>query len=139
MGQSDCKQKVTRAQVDNPYQRNIGADSYKNRQFDGGRVAVDQYTGKNVYYSERGIQKTRNDPRHYTTKTTSNIDHVTPIDVLIERYGDSVPTEDLKRIANADYNLVLTNEALNKQKGGLTNLGIRDVSWGRGVYKRVRY
>ena len=114
--------KIERSQVDNPYQRNLSPDSFKNRSFDGGRITTDAYTGKQVYYSANGVSRSGNDARHYTTKTTSNVDHVTPIDVLIERYGDKIPVEDLKIIANSDYNLAITNEALNKQKGGMTNL-----------------
>lgn len=114
--------KIERSQVDNPYQRNLSPDSFKNRSFDGGRITTDAYTGKQVYYSANGVSHSGKDARHYTTKTTSNVDHITPIDVLIERYGDKIPVEDLKIIANSDYNLAITNEALNKQKGGMTNL-----------------
>lgn len=113
---------VTRSQVDNPYKRNIAPNSYKNRKFSGKRITTDEYTGKKLYYSANGIGKGRNDSRHYTTNTASNVDHITPIDVLIKRYSDKVPVDDLCVIANSDYNLAVTNEAINKQKGGLTNL-----------------
>ena len=116
----DENTKISRTQIDNPYRRNTAPTSYKNRKFDGYRIATDEYTGKKVFYSSKGVGGGGND-RHFTTKTTANIDHVTPIDVLRERYGGQISSSALKEIANSDYNLALTNEMLNKQKNKLTN------------------
>lgn len=116
------KEKISRSQIDDPYKRNISKDSYKNRRFDGKRTAVDEYTGEKIYYSSRGKDSTTDKPRHYTTKRTENTDHVTPIDILIERYGKILSPEDIKLLANCDANLVITNEELNKRKGKQTNL-----------------
>lgn len=112
----------TRAQIDSPYQRNIGRNSYKNRYFDGKRSVKDEYTGKPIYYSDRGQSAGKDAGRHYTTATTANTDHIQPVDVLIQRYGGEISAEDLRRIANSDYNLAMTNEQLNKAKGNQTNI-----------------
>lgn len=116
------EKKITRSQVDDVYKRNISKDSYKNRKFDGKRVTKDEYGGKDVYYSSKGEGKGADTPRHYSTERTSNTDHVTPTDVLIERFGKILSPEDIREIANSDFNLVITNEARNKRKGKQTNL-----------------
>lgn len=103
---------IERSDIDNYGARNSNKDSYKNRTFDGKRTTKDEYTGKNVYYSSNG---------HYTTKTTSNVDHVVPIDKLIKRYENELSKEDLSRLANADSNLAITAEKLNKSKSNMNN------------------
>ena len=103
---------ITRQDVDDIGRRNNNKDSYKNRYFNGQRSAIDEYTGQTLYYSAKG---------HFTTKTTANIDHVVPLDQLIKRYGKDVSKTELKRIANSDYNLATTSEALNKAKSNKSN------------------
>lgn len=103
---------IKRQDIDDFGKRNSNKDSYKNRYFDGKRSAIDEYTGERVFYSSKG---------HYTTKTTSNIDHVIPIDQLTKRYGKDVSKAELKSIANSDYNLATTSEALNKAKSNMSN------------------
>lgn len=115
------QEKYTRSQLDNPYRRNTAPDSFKNRQFNGYRVTTDKYTGEKIYYSSTGVNSAKDAARHYTTKTTANVDHIQPIDVFNERYAGKLSAEDARRIVNSDYNLALTNEALNKAKGGSTN------------------
>lgn len=113
--------KYTRSQLDNPYRRNTAPNSFKNRQFNGYRVATDQYTGKKIYYSRVGADSAKGAPRHFTTQTTSNVDHIQPIDVFNKRYSSQLSAEDARRILNSDCNLALTNEALNKAKNNSTN------------------
>lgn len=103
---------IKRQDIDDFGKRNSNKDSYKNRYFDGKRSAIDEYTGERVFYSSKG---------HYTTKTTANIDHVIPIDQLTKRYGKDVSKAELKSIANSDYNLATTSEALNKAKSNMSN------------------
>lgn len=103
---------IKRRDIDDFGKRNSNKDSYKNRYFDGKRSAIDEYTGERVFYSSKG---------HYTTKTTANIDHVIPIDQLTKRYGKDVSKAELKSIANSDYNLATTSEALNKAKSNMSN------------------
>lgn len=104
---------IKRQDIDDFGKRNSNKDSYKNRYFDGKRSAIDEYTGERVFYSSKG---------HYTTKKTANVDHIVPLDQLIKQYGNEISKSDLKRIANADSNLAITNEALNKAKSNATNL-----------------
>lgn len=103
---------ITRKDIDDYAKRNSNIDSYKNRYFNGKRSAVDEYTGEKIYYSSKG---------HYTTSKTANVDHVVPLDQLIKEYGDKISKKDLKRIANADGNLAIVQEALNKSKGNSSN------------------
>lgn len=111
-------QELTRKDIDNLSKR---AD-YKQRQFKGKRSAEDGYTGKRIFTSARGEGVGRTKPRFHSTSTTANVDHVVPLKQLIKRYEKLVPEEDIERIANSDYNLVVTNEALNKAKGGKNNV-----------------
>jgi hypothetical protein len=114
---------ITRKDIDDPWKRcsSKNSNSYKNRKFNGNRTAVDEYTGKTVYYSKNGKNADSSSGRHYTTQTTSNIDHVVPIDVLKQRYGDNLTAEQYRKLANRDFNLALTNERLNKSKSGNSN------------------
>ncbi len=111
-------QDLTRQDVDDLPRRK----KYKEEKFQGKQSTVDGYTGGKVFYSPYGKGKGRGSPRAHPTSTASNIDHIIPIDELIDRYGDWVPADVLKRIANSDYNLVVTNEELNKSKGGKSNI-----------------
>lgn len=112
-------EKLTRQDIDDVYKRNNANNSYKNRAFEGKRTAIDEYTGEKIYYSDKSVNGVK---RHFKTTSTSNIDHVTPVDRLIERYGNDLKAEQIKKMANSDYNLANTNEALNKSKGAMTNL-----------------
>ena len=127
------EEKYLRSQIDDPYRRNNAPNSYKNRQFNGYRVATDQYTGEKVFYSCTGADSAKGAPRHFTTQTTSNVDHIQPIDVINKRYAGRMSAEDLKRIANSDYNLALTNEALNKAKNGSTNFQYLQEQFKKGT------
>jgi len=111
-------ERFTRQDIDDVYKRNNASNSYKNRAFEGKRTARDEYTGERIYYSDKSRKGVK---RHYKTSSTSNIDHVTPVDKLIERYSTDLTKAQIKQMANADYNLSNTNEALNKSKGAMTN------------------
>lgn len=78
---------IPRSKLDDAARRNTNSDSYKNRYFDGKQSAIDEYTGKKIYYTSKG---------YHTTQTTSNTDHVVPINVAKERYGGIVSNEALK-------------------------------------------
>lgn len=112
---------LKRQDIDDFARRNTNEDSYKNRVFNGRRTTLDEYTGKKLYYSSKGQTATVNQTRHFTTKTTANVDHVIPIDQIKDKYKGKVSKEQLKRIANSDYNLAVTSEALNKSKSNMSN------------------
>ena len=101
-----------RKEIDNIGVRYGNVDSYKNRSFGNKRTMIDEYTGKKIYYSS---------DNHFTTQRTSNIDHIVPLDKLAKRYSGEISQEQLRRIANSDYNLAVTNETLNKSKSNLNN------------------
>ena len=106
---------IPRSKLDDAARRNTNSDSYKNRYFDGKQSAIDEYTGKRIYYTSKG---------HHTTQTTSNTDHVVPINVAKERYGGIVSNEALKNALNSDSNLAMTSEKLNKVKSDSTNIEV---------------
>lgn len=87
-------------------------DSYKNRQFQGKRTMIDEYTGERIYYQKLG---------RYSKNKTSNVDHVVPLKQLHDRYGNTLSKEKLREIANSDYNLAVTTERINKEKRDLSN------------------
>jgi len=103
---------IKRSDVDDIGRRNNNIDSFKNRNFDGKRSTVDAYTHKKVFYSSQN---------YFTTRTTANVDHIVPIDSLINEYRGVIGRQDLKSIVNADFNLAVTSEALNKSKSNLNN------------------
>ncbi len=112
---------MSKRPLDNPYKRNVSKYSYKNRKFNSKRTTTDEYSGNKVYYSDRG----ENAPAHYkefrnfTTETTSNVDHITPVARIAKMGG--VSEKRKREIANRDYNLAVTNEKINKEKGDMSN------------------
>ncbi|MBP3887728.1 MAG: hypothetical protein J6F30_08790, partial [Cellulosilyticum sp.] len=110
----------TRQDIDDYARRNTKKDSYKNRVFDGKRTTFDEYTGEKLYYSSKG-QASIGSQRHFTTKTTANVDHVVPLDQIKNKYSGKVSKAQLKRIANSDHNLAVTSESLNKSKSNMSN------------------
>lgn len=103
---------ILRNQIDDLGRRNYRKNSYKNRYFKGKRTQIDEYTGEKIYYSSKN---------KYKTDKTSNIDHVKPIDGLIKRYNGKLTVNEIRALANSDFNLAATSEKLNKSKGALDN------------------
>lgn len=109
------EEKILRKQIDQPQRRNGSSTnrndgSYKNRLFGNKQSTTDEYTGRKIYY---------NQSKKHTLDTKADIDHVTPITILKERYKDDIAAgrltlEDLQDIANSDYNLAATNARLNR-------------------------
>lgn len=115
---------ISRKDIDDLGCRNNNQDSYKNRHFKGRKIALDEYTGLNLFYSSKG---------KFTTRKTANIDHVIPLAKIKQRYSNSLGIDEIKAIANADYNLAATSEHLNKSKGDLSNheVLLRDLRKGK--------
>ena len=117
---------IERKDLDDTGKRNNNKNSYKNRYFEGKRVATDEYSGETIYYSYKGKNNTTSQ-RHYTTQKTANVDHIKPIDKVRAKYKKDIDSgkitkEQLREITNSDYNLALTSERRNKAKGGKSNL-----------------
>lgn len=113
---------------DNVYQRR----KYKDDQFGDKRSTRDAYTGNRIFYGNPKGAKYK----HSTTKTT-DIDHITPIEVIERRYPNLTQAQQ-KELANltvrrpkitkngyevkTEYvNYATTNAHLNRSKGGQTN------------------
>lgn len=107
--------------LDNPYKRLYSKKSYKNRKFNGKRTTTDEYSGNKVHYSDRGVNAPAilKEFRHFATKDTSHIDHITPVAKIEKMRG--VSEKRKKKITNRDYNLALTNEQLNESKRDMSN------------------
>lgn len=118
----DCE--LNRKDVDDYNRRNKNKNSYKNRQFSGKRSTIDEYSGNTVYYSRMKNKKT--DKYHFSTEKAAQVDHVKPVDQIIKKYDKKVKSgkltkEQLKELANSDYNLKITSQRLNASKQQLSN------------------
>ena len=105
--------KYKRNLYDDTNRRNNNDDSFKNREFDGKKIITDLYTGEKIHSDNK-----------FKSNHNANVDHVTPLKELDERYGNSknIKPEDIKEFANSDFNLRVTSESFNKSKGQLTNI-----------------
>ena len=106
--------KFDRHKYDDVKRRNTGADSFKNRAFNDHKKIKDKYSGNTLHY---------NNIDSYSTKHISNVDHVTALKELHERYSNdpNIKLEDIKEFGNSDFNLRVTSEYFNKSKSDLTN------------------
>lgn len=104
-------EKLKRSQVDDINRRNNAPDSYKNRSFGNKKSVIDEYTGERIFYNAN----------KHINKRQSNVDHIVPLDEQIRRYGSALKPEQIKNMANDDWNLANTNASLNKSKGALNN------------------
>ena len=103
--------KFLRRELDDIGKRNNNKFSYRSRLLAGRTTTVDAYTGEKIYLNKR-----------YTPNRKINIDHVISIEQVKSWYGDSLEPSELREILVSDYNLVATNESLNKAKGRKSNL-----------------
>lgn len=96
-------------------------DVYKRRKMrdeslGGRRSTTDEYTGNRVF------RQTENNSRYqHPIDKVINMDHVTPVKRINDRYGD-LSTEQRRNLANDRHNLASTNESINKSKGSRTNI-----------------
>lgn len=96
-------------EIDDVYNRIASKDSYKNRVFDGKKSITDEYTGKRIFYgNSKDAQKL------HPLDKVADIDHITPIAKIRERYKD-LSIDQQKRLANNErYNYATTNATLNR-------------------------
>jgi hypothetical protein len=96
-------------ELDDVPKRISSSNSYKNRVFDGKRSTTDEYTGERIFYGNVSDAK----HLHGLDKTT-DVDHITPIAKIKERYGD-LKIEQQRTLANNEhYNYAMTNSKLNR-------------------------
>lgn len=83
---------------------------YRDRIFDGKKSAIDEYTGKRIFVT-----------KSHPMEKKANVDHVTPIAVIKERYKD-LSVEQLRQLANSESNYAITNARLNSvEKNAIEN------------------
>lgn len=104
-------------EIDDVYRRISSPDSYKNRVFEGKRSVTDEYTGERIFYGNQS------NARHlHGLDKTADVDHVTPIAKIRERYGDLSVEQQRKLANNERYNYAMTNSKLNRiEKNSLEN------------------
>lgn len=96
-------------ELDDVYKRISSQNSYKNRVFDGKRSITDEYTGERIFYGNSS------DAEHlHGLNKTADVDHITPIAKIKERYGDLEIEQQRKLANNEQYNYAMTNSELNR-------------------------
>lgn len=96
-------------ELDDVYHRIASSNSYKNRAFDGKRSVTDAYTGERIFYGN-----TSGAEHLHGLDKTADVDHVTPIAKIKERYGDLTIEQQRKLANNEHYNYAMTNSKLNR-------------------------
>lgn len=96
--------------------------TYKNNIFDnnGGTInAEDEYTGKKNIYKEQAHPDARRNIAKYKHTHQAHVDHIEPLSRIHARLKGNyaLSDEDIKNIANGDYNLALTAAYINNGTG----------------------
>lgn len=83
---------------------------YRDRVFSGKKSAIDEYTGQKIFATQS-----------HPMEKKANVDHVTPIAVIKERYKD-LSVEQQRQLANSESNYAITNARLNSiEKNAMEN------------------
>lgn len=96
-------------EIDDVYKRITSSNSYKNKMFDGKRSIADEYTGDRIFYGNAPKAEHLHD-----LNKTADVDHITPIAKIKERYGDLKIEQQRKLANNEQYNYAMTNSKLNR-------------------------
>ncbi len=104
-------------ELDDVYKRISGQNSYKNKVFDGKKSTTDDYTGKRIFYGNKADAQ-----RKHRFDKVADVDHVTPIAKVKQRYGDLTIEQQRKLANNESSNYAITNARLNRnEKNALEN------------------
>lgn len=104
-------------ELDDVYNRITAKDSYKNRKFEDKKSIIDDYTGERIFYGNNNNAK-----KVHSLDKTTDIDHVTPIAKVKNRYSDLTIEQQKKLANNEKYNYAVTNSKLNRiDKNALEN------------------
>lgn len=82
----------------------------------GNKNLLNEYTGeRNITAYRKNPDLRRNDPTH---KFQAQPDHIVPLSVLNDQFRDNfaLSKNDVRIIANGEYNLALTSAAINQEK-----------------------
>ncbi len=104
------------------YEDKAALDAYKDNAFNnnGGTInARDEYTGKKNIYKEQAHPDARRNIQDYKHRNQANVDHIVPLKQIHERFKGNyaLSDEDIKDIANKDYNFALTAAHINNGTG----------------------
>lgn len=88
---------------------------YKKECFGNKKSTRDEYTDERIFSGNR-----KDASRRHPTEKTADIDHITPIDKIDQRYKNWTP-EQRKELANMERNYAVTNSKLNRSKGNREN------------------
>jgi len=98
-------------EIDNPYVRIGGDNSYRNRRFAGMKSMLDDYTGQRIFV----------DSTKHPSGTAAQVDHIIPLHVVADKYPD-LSISQKKYIANHPSNFAMTNGKMNMHiKNGKMN------------------
>lgn len=104
------------------YEDKTKMEHYKESKLNDNRKLIDdEYTGaKNLYIRQNNPDQRRNDP---TFQFQAETDHIVPLKVLYSEYRNNIglSDNDIKEIANSDYNLAMTSKTINRAKNDKTN------------------
>lgn len=97
-------------------------NEYKEKAFanNGGKInATDEYTGKKNIYKEQAHPDARRNIKEYKHRNQAHVDHIEPLSKIHERLKGNyaLNDEDIKKIANGDYNFALTAAYINNGTG----------------------
>jgi hypothetical protein len=114
---------VTQEYDRSKYEDKASMNRYKDKHVHGEKKVVDEYSGKDNLYPEKD-----NAPANYKDpkwRLVAETDHITPLKQIHLKYKDNyaLGDDDIKRIANEDFNYAMTAASTNdgRGKGGMTN------------------
>lgn len=99
-------------EIDDVTKRN----NYKKAILNGKKSTIDEYEAKRIFEGNK-----KDAIRRHPSNKTTDTDHITPIAVVENRYGDLSKEQQTKLANNEKYNYALTNSKLNRSKRGLEN------------------
>ena len=105
------------------YEDKEAMDGYKDRKTTGHSIVEDEYRGTNdLYDSKKNRPNNSNDEKYGKLAET---DHIVPLKQIHDQFKHNyaLDDDDIKRIANADYNFATTSAEINdgRGKGALSN------------------
>lgn len=106
------------------YEDKKALNTYREEAFknNGGTInAVDEYTGEKNIYKEQAHPDARRNIQDYKHRNQANVDHIVPLKQIHEKFKGNyaLSDEDIKNIANKDYNFALTAAHINNGTGAV--------------------
>lgn len=120
---SNMSQNYNKETRKSKYEDKEAMDGYKDRKTTGHSTVEDEYRGTNdLYDSKKNRPNSSNDEKYGKLAET---DHIVPLKQIHEQFKHNyaLDDDDIKRIANSDYNFATTAAEINdgRGKGALSN------------------